>query len=193
MSTEVRAADLTPQPWRNGGGRTRELLAWPAGAGWQIRVSLADIDADGPFSAFAGVQRWFAVIEGAGVVLAFAGGASQRLTTTQGPIAFDGADAPDCRLVAGPTRDLNLMLRDGTRGAMARAANGLPWPDQGPWRWRAVFTSGPARWHGADGGVRVLAANTLLHGVGAGSITADDPARPMLWLGADFDPTEAPP
>ena len=25
----VRLADLAPQPWKNGGGTTRELLAWP--------------------------------------------------------------------------------------------------------------------------------------------------------------------
>ena len=58
-----------PQPWRNGGGVTRELLAWPDGGDWRVRVSVADIDADGPFSAFPGVERWFAVLEGAGVAL----------------------------------------------------------------------------------------------------------------------------
>lgn len=189
MIAEVRAADVPPQPWRNGGGRTRELLAWPPGPGWRIRISLADIDADGPFSAFAGVRRWFAVIEGAGVVLSFSGDDARRLTTADEPLGFDGAAAPGCRLVDGPTRDLNLMLRDGTRGVMARAANGQPWA--GHWRWRAGFTAGPARWHGADGTVRELAPNTLLHGVGAGRLVADDPLRPMYWIGADLDLTEA--
>ena len=51
--------------WRNGGGRTRELLAWPDAADWKVRVSVADVESDGPFSAFPGVQRWFAVLEGA--------------------------------------------------------------------------------------------------------------------------------
>jgi environmental stress-induced protein Ves len=34
-----------------------------------LRISVAEITRDGPFSAFAGVQRWFAVLEGAGVML----------------------------------------------------------------------------------------------------------------------------
>ena len=35
----IRCADTQPQPWRNGGGLTRKLLAWPPGAGWQVRIS----------------------------------------------------------------------------------------------------------------------------------------------------------
>lgn len=186
---QIRCADVAPQPWRNGGGRTRELLAWPAGAGWKLRISLADIEADGPFSAFAGVQRWFAVIEGAGVVLALPGG-EKRLTTADEPLAFDGAVAPGCRLVAGPTRDLNLMLREGIRGRMLRAASGQRWSER--WSWRACFTSGPARWQGADGKALELADHTLLCDLGAGPcrLVAHDPAAPMFWLGADVDRSE---
>lgn len=61
------AKDCPAMPWRNGGGQTRELLTWPAGSApdqWQLRISRADIDYDGPFSAFPGVQRWFAVLKG---------------------------------------------------------------------------------------------------------------------------------
>ena len=67
------AANAAPQPWRNGGGVTRELLCLPAGSGndWTLRISVADIDADGPFSPFPGVTRWFAVLDGAGVRLRF--------------------------------------------------------------------------------------------------------------------------
>jgi environmental stress-induced protein Ves len=41
-------------PWKNGGGVTRELLAWPGGGDWQVRISVAEIEADGPFSSFPG-------------------------------------------------------------------------------------------------------------------------------------------
>jgi environmental stress-induced protein Ves len=34
-----------------------------------VRLSVADIERDGPFSAFAGLIRWFAVLSGAGVLL----------------------------------------------------------------------------------------------------------------------------
>ena len=33
----------TPQPWRNAGGVTRELLTWPGPANWRVRISVADI------------------------------------------------------------------------------------------------------------------------------------------------------
>ncbi len=177
---------VSPQPWANGGGCTRELQAWPAGPDWRLRISLADIDDDGPFSAFAGVQRWFAVVEGGGVVLSLAEG-DVRLTPASAPLCFDGADAPGCRLVDGPTRDLNLMLRGGDRGCLQRAASDRPWNDA--WAWRACFTSAAARWHGADGRVVDLEACTLLCDLGPAPcrLVASDPAAPMFWIGADVD------
>jgi len=182
--TPLSAADVAPQAWRNGAGRTRELLAWPAAADWRLRVSLADIEADGPFSAFADVQRWFAVIEGAGVVLELPAG-SRRLTVASEPLSFDGGAAPACRLVDGPTRDLNLMLRGGVRGCLLRAVDGAPWTE--PWPWRACFSTGAARWYG-DGGQQVdLRAATLLCGLGPAPcrLVARDAAAPMFWIGAD--------
>ena len=107
---------MTPQPWRNGGGSTRELLAQPAGEAWRVRVSVADVVADGPFSAFPGVARWFAVIDGAGVVLSV-DAVEHRCTASGAPLAFAGDADTRSRLIDGPTRDLNLMLRD-VAGAM---------------------------------------------------------------------------
>jgi len=69
----VRTADVAAEPWKNGGGVTRELLALPRGGNWRVRVSVADVASDGDFSTFAGVARWFAVVEGAGVVLTIDG------------------------------------------------------------------------------------------------------------------------
>ena len=124
----IALADVPAQPWKNGGGLTRELLAWPSREDWAVRVSVADIERDGPFSAFPGVARWFVVLEGEGVRLSFADG--ERLQRRgDAPIAFDGAAAPGCRLVDGPTRDLNLMLR-GADGMLVQAEAGRAWrPD----------------------------------------------------------------
>ena len=61
----VALADVPPTAWKNGGGVTRELLAWPPGDDWQVRISVAEITADGPFSSFPGVARWFSVLEAA--------------------------------------------------------------------------------------------------------------------------------
>ena len=121
----VRGDAVAPQPWRNGGGVTRELLAWPAGADWRVRISVADIESDGPFSAFPGVERWFVVLKGAGVDLRVAG-VPHRLHRGDAPLRFAGGAAADCRLLDGPTRDLNLMLR-GATGSMRCAVDAAPW------------------------------------------------------------------
>jgi uncharacterized protein len=110
----VRLADCPEQPWRNGGGRMRELLAWPSASDWQVRVSVAEIAADGPFSPYPGIDRWFAVLGGAGVVLALPQG-EITLRPGSAAVAFAGEAAPACRLIDGPTHDLNLMLRRGAR------------------------------------------------------------------------------
>ena len=103
------------------------MLVWPpAGpaAPWQLRISRADIERDGPFSAFPGVQRWFAVLEGAGVALQLE--SEQVLHAGDTPLCFDGAAAPGCRLLDGPTQDLNLMVRGG-KGLMQSVMPGQPW------------------------------------------------------------------
>jgi environmental stress-induced protein Ves len=110
----VPTADVAPRPWRNGGGLTRELLAWPAPHDWVLRVSVADIEGDGPFSAYPGIERWFVVLDGQGVRLQPPGNdASLSLGTASEPYRFDGALAPACTLRNGATRDLNLMVRRG--------------------------------------------------------------------------------
>lgn len=111
MQRLIHLDDVAPQPWKNGGGQTRELLAWPNAwpyAGdWSLRISLADIETDGPFSAFPGITRWFTVVQSRGVVLHF-GSRTVTLRPGSDPVQFDGAEAPGCTLIDGPTRDLNL-------------------------------------------------------------------------------------
>jgi len=124
----VRSLEVPAQRWLNGGGLTRELLAWPDAAAWQVRVSVADVDADGPFSAYPGVQRWFTVLKGTGVELTV-GAAVHRLERGDPPLSFFGDTPTGCRLLGGSTQDLNLMLRRA-EGTMASAADGRSWtPD----------------------------------------------------------------
>jgi uncharacterized protein len=114
----VRLTESPAQAWKNGGGLTRELLAWPSASDWRIRLSVADVTANGPFSAFEGVQRWFAVLEGDGVCLTVDGAATE-LHPTSPPFAFAGDASTDCALLGGPTQDFNLMLR-GPSGRLQR-------------------------------------------------------------------------
>ena len=121
----VRWIDVAAQRWLNGGGTTREMLAWPPGDGWRIRVSVADVESDGPFSAYPGVSRWFVVLQGAGVDLTVDGQLHRRRRGDP-PLAFAGEATTTCHLIDGPTRDLNLMLRKAS-GAMSNAVDGAAW------------------------------------------------------------------
>ena len=121
----ITCAQTVPQPWRNGGGLTRELLAWPPGNAWRLRISVASIAADGAFSVFAGVQRWLVVLQGAGVELTIDGAVHHRRLADL-PLTFAGDASTHCRLLDGPTKDLNLMLR-GLPGQLQIALPGLVW------------------------------------------------------------------
>ena len=157
---DVVALDrVTAQPWRNGGGSTRELLAWPSAAHWAMRISVAEVNQDGPFSAFPGVERWFAVVQGAGVVLRFAL-RREALDKRSPPLRFDGEQAPDCVLNQGPTRDLNLMLRSSAgSGVMLAAKPDEEWLSPAPLR--AVFCAEAAQLQINDNDAARLPAMSL--------------------------------
>jgi uncharacterized protein len=124
--TVVVAPDVSPQPWRNGGGQTRELRLWPDGtASWQLRISLASVTRSGPFSVYPGVQRWFNVVEGNGVALRVAG-KEYRLNESSAPLQFSGETPVHCDLLDGPTIDLNLMVCRGV-GKMQHAVTADTW------------------------------------------------------------------
>ncbi|MET8683189.1 HutD family protein [Streptomyces sp. NPDC004732] len=93
-------------PWKNGGGITREVAD---GADW--RVSVADVDGDGAFSAFPGLDRVITPVEGEGMVLTVDG--ASRPVGPLSPFAFPGDATTDCRLTAGAVRNLNVMTRRG--------------------------------------------------------------------------------
>jgi environmental stress-induced protein Ves len=108
--------DLTATPWKNGGGVTRELACYPAGATMDDfiwRVSIAEVAQSGPFSRFAGVDRAIALLDGDGMRLQFAHGAHHDLTARLAPFAFRGEDNVHAQLIGTPSRDFNLMLRRG--------------------------------------------------------------------------------
>lgn len=142
----ITVSNTPATPWRNGGGVTHELLAWPGPSDWRLRISVADIAADGRFSAFPGVQRWFTLLSGEGVVLDFTG-EPRTQRRCDAPLTFDGAAAPGCRLMGGPVRDLNLMVRGGA-GGMATVLPGAVW--QAPVGAQAgLFARVPGRWYHA--------------------------------------------
>jgi environmental stress-induced protein Ves len=108
----LRVDEVAPVPWKNGGGLTRELLAWPDRADWIVRVSVAEILASGPFSEFPGVDRWFAVLQGGAVRLETRGSDAQELGIEGNELHAFSGDAPThCTALGAATRDFNVMLR----------------------------------------------------------------------------------
>ena len=101
----VRRDEVQPQPWANGGGSTRELLSAEDGS-W--RVSLADIEQDGPFSSFPGRRRLLTVVDG--VVLALVVDGVEHVVEPRRPFAFDGAAEVSASLHEGPVRALNVIV-----------------------------------------------------------------------------------
>ncbi|MFD9075186.1 HutD/Ves family protein [Streptomyces lasiicapitis] len=128
MSGDVlRWSEYRTMPWKNGGGTTREvasgtLQAPPASAepadGFDWRMSIADVDAGGPFSPFPGIDRVITLVEGEGMVLTVDG--TQQLVEPLSPFAFSGDAVTDCRLKAGAVRDMNVMTRRGRATAQVR-------------------------------------------------------------------------
>lgn len=107
-------------PWKNGGGTTQEIAcgtapdAAPGAFDW--RVSVARIEADGPFSSFPGVARVIVLLDGAGVRLrSNDSGIDHWLDVPLVPWAFPGEAAitATCLGTDGlhASRDFNVMTR----------------------------------------------------------------------------------
>jgi environmental stress-induced protein Ves len=109
------ASRRAAQPWKNGAGITREIAAFPPGSGLETfgwRVSIADVDADGPFSIFPGIDRTLIILSGEGIALDVAG-RSSRLRPGEAPYSFPGDQPARSALLGGPVTDLNIMSRRG--------------------------------------------------------------------------------
>ena len=104
-------------PWKNGGGTTLEIAIRPhdaAWAGFDWRMSIAEIESDGPFSTFAGIDRTLVVLAGRGMRLT--GIRDEALDVRPYDlVTFAGEAQIESRLLDGPTRDLNVMTRRPVR------------------------------------------------------------------------------
>jgi len=113
MHRVLTPADYRSSSWKNGGGRTTEIASFPSGSGldrfiW--RVSVADVERDGPFSAFPAIERTLVLLQGAGLILAGVG-EPLEVRAHYEPVKFAGDVALECTLFDGPVRDFNLMVR----------------------------------------------------------------------------------
>lgn len=109
----LRNADYPSRPWKNGGGTTRDILVSPPGASldeFDWRISLAQVDRDGPFSRFDNVDRTLVLLSGAMTLHDL----DRRIELVRGePVEFPGERAMDATLQGGATLDFNVMTRRG--------------------------------------------------------------------------------
>jgi environmental stress-induced protein Ves len=106
---------ITPQPWKNGAGLTREIaFGGPSAAGFDWRISVAEVAHDAPFSAFPGIDRCITLLQGAGMRLrADDGHLDHTLSTPLAPFRFSGEVPLTATLLGGACSDFNVMTRRG--------------------------------------------------------------------------------
>jgi environmental stress-induced protein Ves len=115
----LTAAMARRVPWKNGRGSTLELVTDAApGEPWTWRLALADVPEAAPFSAFPGIDRCIAVLDGAGLTLRDAEGVREVPREGEG-LAFAGEEAIVGEPLGAGVRDANLMLARGVwRGGL---------------------------------------------------------------------------
>ncbi len=160
----LRAHDRRPQPWQNGLGSTSQILLWPPGSThltFDWRVSIAEMTVEAAFSSLPGIDRTLVALGGDGIRLTVDGRVTELAEFEA--VSFAG----ECTVSGGPrgaaTRDLNLMVRRGTKSAKLR-----------------VFTAPVVHELDADGSDAILA----VIGDGSGLLTCAD-AEPTTFGAGD--------
>jgi uncharacterized protein len=116
----LRHADYRRMRWKNGGGWTTELAAFPesseVGITFDWRISIAEIESDGAFSTFPGCDRQIALLDGIGMELRFNAAPSLRLERRLQFVPFAGEWQTYGTLLSGTVRDFNVIAkRDAIR------------------------------------------------------------------------------
>ena len=110
-------------PWKNGGGVTTEIFASPPSGSFDWRVSIATVNADGPFSTFNGYERHIMTLSGEGMVLDIEGSGKFILEPFR-PFSFSGDAQVHGSLLRGTVMDFNLIVRRDFGHGTLRVAEG---------------------------------------------------------------------
>jgi environmental stress-induced protein Ves len=110
-SRVIAANGYRRERWKNGTGWTREIVRVPETADWDWRLSIAEIEQDGPFSVFPGIERELVLIRGNGLRLRFSDGEVHELEPPHARLRFAGEREVRSELLEGTTHDFNLMWR----------------------------------------------------------------------------------
>lgn len=111
----LHASAQAERLWKNGGGRTRDLVVFPIGSEdeqfiW--RASVATIDREGPFSRWVGVDRAMHVLDGL-LGLSFKDQKERLMHAGAQPLTFNGEDDLIAQPIKGPCTVFNVMVKRG--------------------------------------------------------------------------------
>lgn len=170
----LQTRDYRRSRWKNDGGWTTEIASDPSpmpdaslAARFRWRVSIADIERDGLFSSFPGIDRDLLLLSGKGIELDINDAAPHRLDQRFQRVHFAGEDRVECHLLGGPTQDFNVMVRRDELVAevIARPLNGtmLVFADPGC-EWLIHVFAGSARARIGDLEITANLGETLLIG-----------------------------
>lgn len=191
----LRAAERTPVPWKNGGGLTSEVAVYPPGsdlAGFDWRVSLAEIRAAGPFSLFPGIDRRMALVSGR-LSLVIDGRPAVTLTPESEALAFPGDVPVFAEPLGAPVTDLNVMTRRSrcaarlTRQPMQASAVLEPRPDT-----TLLVALGDLRVRGAGAELSLSALDALRIGRGSRCTITARSGPAAFQLIEIFQPCQSP-
>lgn len=104
----IRSQDYELKPWKNGLGKTREIIGKSAGEKLAWRLSLAIVESDGQFSNFDGFDRILTVVRGAGMRLIGSDAVYEAQPFT--PIRFPGGERITGRCYSVPIENFNLIF-----------------------------------------------------------------------------------
>ena len=108
---KLESKDFVSMPWKNGAGTTLELfkVQESSSSNFKLRLSVAKIQENGPFSHFPGIDRELAILEGFGVTLNFSN-KQVHLMKGESILKFTGESHIDCILKKGTVVDFNTMV-----------------------------------------------------------------------------------
>lgn len=193
----IAAAHGQRTRWKNDGGWTTELGREDDGtmADFRWRISIAEVERDGPFSNYPGVERDLLLLEGNGIELDIDDDEPLRLTRRFSHVRFAGESIVGCRLLAGATRDFNVMTRrDNVRAeVIARPLVGpmVIFPERGA-QWFVHLLAGHAVARSDEQRLRLGAGDSLqadFRGHGAARIVIDGGGEIVLVKFVPSQPT----
>jgi environmental stress-induced protein Ves len=111
MMKNITQDQFKIMPWKNGGGSTTEMFRIPGRSlgDFYLRLSQANIEQDGPFSVFSGIDRYLILLEGQGCILNTEGHIIE-LTPDSPPYFFAGEKNVHCKLLYQTITDFNVMI-----------------------------------------------------------------------------------